>query len=71
LASCPKSWIVPIPDTAQMAHMLENIRASDIKFTTNELQQFNNELNAVKIAGERLPAGVLAFSDVEAPIKTK
>ena len=66
-----KPWIVPIPGTTQMAHMLENTGASQIKFTTNELKEFNAALNAVKIAGERLPAGVLAFSDVEAPEKKK
>jgi len=62
-----KAWIVPIPGTTQMAHMLENTGASQIKFTSNELQEFNTALNAIKIIGERLPAGVLAFSDVEAP----
>lgn len=64
-----KPWIVPIPGTTQMAHMLENTGASQIKFSVNELQEFNTALNAIKILGERLPAGVLAFSDVEAPQK--
>ncbi|MEN2399405.1 aldo/keto reductase [Flavobacterium sp. MC2016-06] len=66
-----KSFIVPIPGTTQMAHMLENTGASQIKFTSKELLEFNKELDAVKILGERLPAGVLAFSDVEAPEKAK
>lgn len=64
-----KPWIVPIPGTTQMAHMLENTGASQIKFSASELQEFNTALNAIKIVGERLPAGVLAFSDVEAPKK--
>ncbi|KQB42536.1 aldo/keto reductase [Flavobacterium aquidurense] len=66
-----KPWIVPIPGTTQMAHMLENTRTSQIKFSANELQEFNAALNGIKILGERLPAGVLAFSDVEAPEKKK
>lgn len=66
-----KPWIVPIPGTTQMAHMLENTGATQVKFSTNELQEFNTALNAIKILGERLPAGVLAFSDVEAPEKKK
>ena len=66
-----KPWIVPIPGTTQMAHMLENTGASQIKFSANELQEFNTALNAIQILGERLPAGVLAFSDVEAPQKKK
>jgi aryl-alcohol dehydrogenase-like predicted oxidoreductase len=66
-----KSWIVPIPGTTQMAHMQENTGASQVKFSSAELKEFNTTLNEIKIQGERLPAGVLAFSDVEAPEKTK
>lgn len=64
-----KPWIVPIPGTTQMAHMLENLKAEQVKFTANELKQFNTEVDAVKILGERLPANVLQFSNVEAPLK--
>lgn len=64
-----KPWIVPIPGTTQMAHMLENIKADEIKFTPGELNKFNNQLDAIQIKGERLPPFVQAFSDVEAPQK--
>lgn len=64
-----KPWIVPIPGTTQMAHMKENIGADAIEFTTEELQQFNKELESIHIAGERLPEFVLQFSKVEAPPK--
>jgi aryl-alcohol dehydrogenase-like predicted oxidoreductase len=64
-----KPWIVPIPGTTQMAHMKENIGADGIRFTAEEWQQFNNELKAIQISGERLPEFVLQFSKVEAPIK--
>lgn len=64
-----KTWIVPIPGTTQMAHMKDNIGATKVKFTANELQEFNNELNAIQIIGERLPAGVQAMSGVEAILK--
>ena len=64
-----KPWIVPIPGTTQMAHMLENINAEQVKFTADELKQFNTEIDTVKILGERLPANVLQFSNVEAPLK--
>lgn len=66
-----KPWIVPIPGTTQMAHMLENIGAEKVKFTSTELLEFNKQLDAIPILGERLPSGVLAFSGVEAPIKNK
>lgn len=66
-----KPWVVPIPGTTQMAHMLENAGADAVKFSKDELQQFNKELNAIQIKGERLPAMVLQFSNVEAPPKNK
>lgn len=64
-----KPWIVPIPGTTQMAHMLENNGADSVKFTVDELTQFNTELAKIEIKGARLPEFVLAFSDVEAPVK--
>ncbi|WP_461075296.1 aldo/keto reductase [Spirosoma flavus] len=64
-----KPWIVPIPGTTQMAHMQENAGAADVKFTRDELTQFNQELSAITIKGLRLPQAVLNFSNVEAPTK--
>lgn len=64
-----KPWIVPIPGTTQMAHMLENTGADTIKFNTDELKEFNAELKAIKIIGARLPDAVLQYSGVEAPLK--
>jgi len=64
-----KPWIVPIPGTTQMAHMVENVGAADVQFTVDELKQFNTELSLIEIKGERLPKMVLDFSDVEAPPK--
>jgi aryl-alcohol dehydrogenase-like predicted oxidoreductase len=64
-----KPWIVPIPGTTQMAHMLENNTAEDVKFTTDEWKLFNQELEGISIKGLRLPQAVLNFSNVEAPIK--
>ncbi|RYE33099.1 MAG: aldo/keto reductase, partial [Sphingobacteriaceae bacterium] len=64
-----KPWIVPIPGTTQMAHMLENIGADDVRFTADELSRFNSELATIKVQGARLPDAVLALSGVEAPPK--
>jgi hypothetical protein len=52
-----------------MPHMLENIAAGDVKFTADELKQFNQEVSAIEIKGLRLPQAVLNFSNVEAPTK--
>lgn len=64
-----KPWIVPIPGTTQMAHLLDNAGATDVNFTADELTQFNQEVTNSPIKGERLPKMVLDFSNVEAPNK--
>jgi aryl-alcohol dehydrogenase-like predicted oxidoreductase len=64
-----KPWIVPIPGTTQMAHMLDNIGAADVVFTADELQALNAGLAGITVQGDRLPAVVQAFSGVEAPLR--
>jgi aryl-alcohol dehydrogenase-like predicted oxidoreductase len=64
-----KPWIVPIPGTTQMAHILENAGAADVRFTSDELAELNTAVSAVQILGARLPEQVLVFSGVEAPQK--
>jgi len=64
-----KPWIVPIPGTTQMAHMLENTAANNVKFTADEWKQFDQELSGITIKGLRLPQAILDFSNVEAPLK--
>lgn len=64
-----KPWIVPIPGTTQMEHMLENTGAADIQLSADEWKQFNTALADIQIKGDRLPAFVQSLSDVEAPPK--
>lgn len=64
-----KPWIVPIPGSTQMAHMRENIGASSVQFSPTELSELNVAVAAIEVRGARLPAGVLAFSGVEAPLR--
>lgn len=64
-----KPFIVAIPGTTQMAHMLENNGADSVRFTADELKQFNAELAKIQVKGERLPQMVLQFSGVEAAPK--
>jgi aryl-alcohol dehydrogenase-like predicted oxidoreductase len=65
-----KPWIVPIPGTTQMAHMLENIGASAVQFTASEITELNRAVAAIQVRGARLPDAVLVFSGVEAPPKS-
>jgi hypothetical protein len=39
------------------------------RFTPTELTELNAAVSAIEIQGARLPAGVLAMSGVEAPLK--
>jgi aryl-alcohol dehydrogenase-like predicted oxidoreductase len=64
-----RPWIVPIPGTTQMAHMVENSGADDVRFTSSELTELNAAVRAIEIRGQRLPDQVLVFSEVEAPPK--
>jgi aryl-alcohol dehydrogenase-like predicted oxidoreductase len=65
-----KPWIVPIPGTTQMAHMLENIGAGSVQFSPSEVAELNRAVSAIQVRGARLPDAVLVFSGVEAPPKT-
>lgn len=65
-----KPWIVPIPGTTQMAHMIENIGAAAVRFTPSEIVELNRSVSAIRVQGARLPDFVLAFSGVEAPPKS-
>jgi aryl-alcohol dehydrogenase-like predicted oxidoreductase len=64
-----KPWIVPIPGTTQMPHMIENIGAAAVRFTPAELAELNRAVSAIQICGARLPDAVLVMSGVEAPLK--
>lgn len=64
-----KPWIVPIPGTTQMGHLLDDIGAAEVVFSAAELGALNAELASITIQGERLPASVAVFSGVEAPLK--
>lgn len=62
-----KPWIVPIPGTTVMAHMLQNNGASAVGFTPAELTELNAEVRSIEVRGQRLPDAVLVHSGREAP----
>lgn len=61
-----KPWIVPIPGTTQMPHMIENSTAAAVRFAPDELAELNRSVAAIQPRGARLPDAVLVFSGVEA-----
>jgi len=66
-----KPWIVPIPGTTVMAHMVENTGAAAVRFTAAEVTELNAAVRAIEVRGARLPEQVLVFSGVEAPPKAR
>jgi aryl-alcohol dehydrogenase-like predicted oxidoreductase len=60
-------WIVPIPGSTQLAHVLDNIGATRIRFSAAELAELDGAVRAIAVQGARLPDAVLAYSGVEAP----
>jgi len=62
-----KPWIVPIPGTTNMDHMLQNAGASSVGFTPAELAELNSSVRAIEVRGQRLPDAVLVHSGREAP----
>jgi aryl-alcohol dehydrogenase-like predicted oxidoreductase len=66
-----KPWIVPIPGTTKMPHLLDNLGADAVRFTPAEVKELNAAVVSVPIHGARLPAMVLSLSGVEAPAKQR
>ena len=64
-------WIVPIPGTTKMPHLLDNIGADAVRFTADEVREMNSALLRTPVHGARLPAMVLSLSGVEAPAKQR
>ena len=57
-----KPWIVPIPGTTQMAHMVQNVGATSVSFTPDEIKELNaSGYLSIQIQGKRLPDGVRTF----------
>jgi aryl-alcohol dehydrogenase-like predicted oxidoreductase len=50
-----KPWIVPIPGTTKLDRLLENLKAADIEFTSEEFEDFNRLISKIKISGDRYP----------------
>src|SRR5690606_15861859 len=53
-----KLFIVPIPGTSKLHRLQENIGATNVSLTNDELSKINAALGTIKIVGERYPAQV-------------
>jgi aryl-alcohol dehydrogenase-like predicted oxidoreductase len=50
-----KSWIVPIPGTTKLHRLEENIGASAVEFTADELREIEDASSKIIVQGERYP----------------
>lgn len=64
-----KPWIVPIPGTTDPHHLAENLGAINVRFTADELRQFNADLSKITIVGDRFSGPAGTEVGVEAPRK--
>lgn len=53
-----KPFIVPIPGTSKFHRLQENIGATNVSLTKDELSKINSALATIKIVGERYPAQI-------------
>lgn len=49
-------FIVPIPGTTKLSHLEENLRAADITFTAEEMQELEAAVSAIPVTGSRYDA---------------
>lgn len=54
-----KPWIVPIPGTTRLHHLDENLGAINVEFTQDELNEFRDEMEKIKLVGVREPESAL------------
>ena len=51
-----KPFIVPIPGTTKLSHLEENLRACDIRFTAEEIEELETAVAAIPVVGNRYDA---------------
>ena len=51
-----KPWIVPIPGTTKLHRLEENLAASDVRLTREELRDIESTVGRVEVQGDRYPA---------------
>jgi aryl-alcohol dehydrogenase-like predicted oxidoreductase len=57
-----KPWIVPIPGTTKLHRLEENLGATAVELTPEDLREINNVASRIPLQGERLPESVLKMT---------
>jgi aryl-alcohol dehydrogenase-like predicted oxidoreductase len=50
-----KPWIVPIPGTTKVSRLQENLGATEITLTSDELKQIKDAVSKIEVKGARYP----------------
>ena len=50
-----KPWIVPIPGTTKLKRLEENIGATEIELTQEDLREIENAASEIEVEGARYP----------------
>ena len=58
-----KPWIVPIPSTKKGSRLEENLAATDVELTFDEMREIDDEASKIPVVGERLPEAVLKLTN--------
>src|SRR5208283_2179746 len=57
-----KPWIVPIPGTAKLKRLDEDLGALAVAFTSKDLGEIDESVSKIEVQGARLPPAMLAMS---------
>jgi aryl-alcohol dehydrogenase-like predicted oxidoreductase len=52
-----KQWIVPIPGTTKLPRLIENIGATEVELTTDDLLEIKTAADKIKVQGDRYSEG--------------
>lgn len=55
-----RPWIVPIPGTTRLDRLAENLAATDLELTADDLRRIDSVLAGIEVKGERYPAHLAA-----------
>jgi aryl-alcohol dehydrogenase-like predicted oxidoreductase len=53
-----KQWIVPIPGTTKLHRLEENLGATDVELSTEDLKEIESAFSGIEVQGERYPAAL-------------
>ena len=50
-----KPWIVPIPGTTKLHRLEENLGATDVELSAEDLKEIESAFSSIEVQGERYP----------------